>query len=141
MKIAKESPPSAIRVGETDPMAAISSRKILMFARSKSGSWRRYAHHLSRYPLLEVLDYVGEVTSPESSFVKRVPQLVILSLWIVWMEIAERPLNRPGDDGVEAGARIEAGPAHTAEREHRVCHVTGRRMASIFTSPFQPLIS
>src|SRR5262249_11130792 len=96
-------------------------------------------HHLSRYLLLEVLDYVGEVTSPESSFVKRVPQLVILVLTIVSMQIAERPLDRPGDVqphednlGVERSEKLF--PRILEEGD--VPHTTFRRQS--FGAPHRP---
>src|SRR5262249_40563177 len=96
-------------------------------------------HHLSRYLLLEVLDYVGEVTSPESSFVKRVPQLVILSLRIVGMKIAERPLDRPGDvqphkDGLGVERREKLFPWILEEGD--VPHTTFRRQS--FGAPHRP---
>jgi hypothetical protein len=88
--MAKELPPSAISVGETDPMSAISSEGFNVLS-LEIGILTQISHHPSRYLLLEVLDNVGEVTSPPSRFVKRVPQLVILGPGIVWMEIAEKP--------------------------------------------------
>ena len=81
----------------------------------------------------------GQDSSPESGFVKRVPQLVILSLRIVGMKIAERPLDRPGDvqphkDGLGVERREKLFPWILEEGD--VPHTTFRRQS--FGAPHRP---